>query len=58
VKVENGDLFADSHSIINNTFLSCIKSMYLGREVHTAEPETRGPSQLEADTATANLKKY
>jgi hypothetical protein len=65
VKDENGDLFADSHNILNrwkNYFsqllnvhnVSDVKQI----EVHTAEPLVSGPSRLEVEIAFTNLKKY
>jgi hypothetical protein len=65
VKDENGDLFMDSHNIMNrwkNYFsqllnvhnVSDVKQI----EVHKAEPLVPGPSRLEVETAIAKLKKY
>jgi hypothetical protein len=65
VKNENGDLLADSHSILNrwkNYFSQLLNvhnvSTVTHIEVHTAEPLVPGPSHLEAETAIAKLKKY
>jgi hypothetical protein len=55
VKDENGDLFADSHNILNrwkNYFSQLLN------EVHTVEPLVPGPSRLEVEIASAKLKKY
>jgi hypothetical protein len=46
VKDGNGDLFADSHDILNSR-----------KKVHMAEPSVSGPSHLEVETAIAKLKK-
>jgi hypothetical protein len=65
VKDENGDMLADSHSILNrwkNYFLQLLivhnVSDVRQIEVHTAEPFVPGPSHLEVETAIAKLKKY
>jgi hypothetical protein len=67
VKDENGDLLADSHSILNmwkNCFswllnvhvLSDVRQ--IGVRVHMAEPLVPDPSRLEVEVAIAKLKKY
>jgi hypothetical protein len=65
VKVENGDLLADSHNklkrwkndfsqLLNVHNVSDVRQI----EVHTAEPLVPGSSRLEMETAIAKLKKY
>jgi hypothetical protein len=65
VKVENGDLLAESHNILNrwkNYFSQVLKVHNVSDvrqiEVHTAEPLVPRPSRLEFEIAIANLKKY
>jgi hypothetical protein len=65
VKDENGDLLADSHSILNrwkNYFsqLLNVHNVSNGRQmkVHMAEPLVPGPSRIEVETVIAKLKKY
>jgi hypothetical protein len=64
VKDENGDLLADSNTILNrwNYFsqLLNVRNVIDVRqiEVHTAEPSVPGPSRLMVETAIAKLKKY
>jgi hypothetical protein len=65
VKDENGQLFADSHSVLNrwkNYFFQLLNVHNVSDvrqiEVHTVEPLVPGPSHLEVEIATAKLKKY
>jgi hypothetical protein len=65
VKDENGDLLADSHSILNRWkyYFSQLLNVHNVSdvsqiEVHTAEPLVPGPSRLEVEIAIAKLKKY
>jgi hypothetical protein len=65
VKDENGDLLADSHSILNrwkNYFSQLLNVHNVSDdrqiEVHTAEPLVLGPSRLEVEIGIAKLKKY
>jgi hypothetical protein len=65
VKDENGDLLADSHSILNrwkNYFSQSLNVHNVSDvrqiEVHTAEPLVPGPSRLEDEIAIAKLKQY
>jgi hypothetical protein len=65
VKDENGDLLADSHSILNrwkNYFSQLLNVHNVSDvrqiEVHTAKPSELGPSLLEVEIAIAKLKKY
>jgi hypothetical protein len=65
VKDENGDLLANSHSILNswkNYFSQLLKvhndSNVRQIEVHTAELLVPGPSRLGVEIAIAKLKKY
>jgi hypothetical protein len=65
VKVENGDLLADSHNILNswkNYFSQKLNVHNVGGvrtiEIHTAEPLVPGPSRLEVEIAIPKLKKY
>jgi hypothetical protein len=66
VKEENGDLFADSHNILNrwkNYGTSQLLNVHNVSdvrqiEVHKAEPLVPGPSRLEVAIAIAKLKKY
>jgi hypothetical protein len=62
VKDENGDLLADSHSILNmwkNYFSQLLNVHNVSDvrqiEVHTAEPLVPGPSHLEVEIAIAKL---
>jgi hypothetical protein len=64
VKDENGDLFADSHNILNrweNYFSQLLNVHNVSDvrqiEVHTVEPLVSGPSRLEVEIAIAKLKK-
>jgi hypothetical protein len=63
VKDENGDLFADSHSILNrwkgnfSQLLNVHKISDVWQiEIEMVEPLVPGPSRLEVDTALAKLK--
>jgi hypothetical protein len=63
VKDENGDLLADSHSILNrwkNYFSQLLNVHNVDDdrqiEVHTAEPLVPDPSCLEIEVAIARLK--
>jgi hypothetical protein len=63
VKDENGDLLADSHSILNrwkNYFYQLLNVHNVSDvrqiEVHTAEPLVPGPCRLEVEIAIAKLK--
>jgi hypothetical protein len=65
VKDENGDLFADSHSVFNrwkNYFSQLLNVHNVSDvrqiEVHSAEPIVPGPSCLEVEIAIEKLKKY
>jgi hypothetical protein len=65
VKVENGDLLADSHNILNRWKNYFSQLMYVHNvsdvgqiEVHMTEPLVPGPSHLEVQIALAKLKKY
>jgi hypothetical protein len=64
VKDENGDLFEDSHNILNRwNYFSQLMNVHNVSdvrqiEVHTAEPLVPGPSRLEVEIAIAKLKKY
>jgi hypothetical protein len=65
VKDENGDLFEDSHNILNGwkKYFSQLLNVHTVSdvrhiEVHTAEPLIPGPSRLEVEIAIAKLKKY
>jgi hypothetical protein len=62
---ENGDLFADSHNILNrmkNTSASYSVStvlmvlMVLGRDMHTVEPFVPDPNSFEVEIAIEKLK--
>jgi hypothetical protein len=64
-KDKNGDLLADSHSILNrlkNYFSQLLNVHNVSEvrqiEVHMAEPLVPGPSRLEVEIAIAKLKKY
>jgi hypothetical protein len=65
VKDENGDLLEDSHNILNRwkKYFSQLLNVHNVSEVrqievHTAAPLKPGPNRLEAEIATAKLKKY
>jgi hypothetical protein len=65
VKYENGDLLADSHSILNRWkhFFSQFLNVYNVSdvrqiEVHTSELLVPGTSSLEFEIAIATLKNY
>jgi hypothetical protein len=65
IKEENGDLLADSHSILNrwkNYFCQllnvCGVSDVRRTEIHTAEPLVPEPSSFEVEIATEKLKRY
>jgi hypothetical protein len=64
VKDENGDLLADSHTILNRwkNFSQLLNVHNVNDvrqvEVHTAEPLVPGPSCIEVKIALAKLKKY
>jgi hypothetical protein len=62
---ENGDLFADSHNILNrrkNYFSQLLNVHNVSDvrkiEVHTAKPLVPGPCRLEVEIFIADLKKY
>jgi hypothetical protein len=64
VKVEKGDLLADSHNILNrwkNYFSQLLNvhnvSDFRQTEIHIAEPLVPGPSRHEVEIAIAKLKK-
>jgi hypothetical protein len=65
VKEENGDLLADSHSILNrwkNYFCQLLSVSGVNdvrqTEIHTAEPLVPEPSSSEVEIAIENLKRY
>jgi hypothetical protein len=65
VKVENGDLLADSNIILNRwkSYFSQLLNVHdvsdvRQIEIHTAEPLVPGPSNLEVEISIAKLKKY
>jgi hypothetical protein len=65
VKDQNGDLLANTHNILNrrkNYFSQLLNVHNISDvrqiEVHTAEPLVPGPSCLEAEIATAKMRKY
>jgi hypothetical protein len=65
VKEENGDLLADSHSILNkwkNYFRQLLNEHGINdvrqSEIHTAEPLVPEPSSFEVETAIGKLKRY
>jgi hypothetical protein len=65
VKEENGDLFADSHSILNrwkNYFCQLLNAHGVNdvrqTEIHTAEPLLPEPSSSEVEIAIEKLKRY
>jgi hypothetical protein len=60
VKDENGDLFADSHSIVNrwkNYFLQLL-NVHRVIDVRQIEPLVLDPSPFEVEIAIAKLKRY
>jgi hypothetical protein len=65
-KYENGDLLADSHSVLNRwkNYLSQLLNVHNNVsdvrqiQIHTAEPLVPGPSRLEVEIAIVTLKKY
>jgi hypothetical protein len=63
MKDENGDLFADSHSILDRYFyFSQLLTVYRVSdvrhiEIHTAEPIVPDPSPFEVEIAIAKLKR-
>jgi hypothetical protein len=64
VKVENGDLLADSH-ILNwwKKYFSQLLNVHRVNdvrqlEIHTAQPLVPEPGPFEVETAVAKLKKY
>jgi hypothetical protein len=65
VNDETGDLFADSHCILNRwkNYFSQLLNVHNVRdfrqvEVHTAEPLVPGPNRIEVEIVIAKLKKY
>jgi hypothetical protein len=65
VKAENGDLLADSHSILNrwkNYFCQLLNVHGINdvrqTEIHTAEPLVPGPSFSEVEIRIGKLKMY
>jgi hypothetical protein len=65
VKEENGDLLADSHSILNrwkNYFCQLLNVHGINddrqTEIQTAEPLVPEPSSSEAEIAIEKLKRY
>jgi hypothetical protein len=65
VRDENGDLFADSNTILNRwkSYFSQLLNVHNVSdvrqiEIHTAEPLVPGLSQLEVEISIAKLKKY
>jgi hypothetical protein len=63
VKVENGNLLADSHNMLNRwkKYVSQLLNVHNVSdvrqiEVRTAEPLEPGPSRLEVENAIAKLK--
>jgi hypothetical protein len=64
-KDENGDLIADSHSILYRwkNYFSQLLNVHnvndvIQIEIRTTEPSVPGPSRLESEIAIAKLKKY
>jgi hypothetical protein len=64
-KDENGDLLADSNTILNRwkSYFSHLLNVhdvsYVRQiEIHTAEPLVPGPNHLEIEISIAKLKKY
>jgi hypothetical protein len=65
VKDENGDLLADSHTVLNgwknyfSQFLNVYRICDIRQiEIHTAGPLIPDPSPFEVEIAIAKLKKY
>jgi hypothetical protein len=68
VKEENGDLLADSHSILNGWKNNFCRLLNVHRvnvvndvrqtKIHTAEPLVPEPSSFEVEIATEKLKRY
>jgi hypothetical protein len=65
VKEENGDLYADSHNILNrrkNYFYQSLNvrkvSDVMQRGIHTGEPLVPDPNPFEVEIAIAKLKRY
>jgi hypothetical protein len=65
VKDENGELLADSNTILNRwkSYFSHLLNVHNVSdvrqiEIHTAEPLLPGPSHLEVEISIAKLKKY
>jgi hypothetical protein len=65
VKDENGDLLADSNTILNRqkSYFSQLLNVHdvsnvRQIEIHTAEPLVPGPTHLEIEISIAKLKKY
>jgi hypothetical protein len=65
VKAENGDLLADSHSILNrwkNYFCQLLNVHQVNdvrqTEIHKAEPLVPEPSSSEVEIAVEKLKRY
>jgi hypothetical protein len=65
VKDENGDLLADSNTILNRSksYFSQLLNVHDVNdvrqiEIHTAEPLVPGPSHFEVEISIAKLKKY
>jgi predicted nucleic acid-binding protein len=58
VRDENGDLLADSNTIVNRwkSYFSQLLDVQI--EIHTAEPLVPGPSHPEVEISIAKLKKY
>jgi hypothetical protein len=65
VKAENGDMLADSHSILNRwkNYFSQLFNVHRASdvrqiEIHTAEPLVPDPSPFELEIALAKLESY
>jgi hypothetical protein len=65
VREENGDLFADSHSILNRWKNYFCQLLYVHgvndvrqTEIHTAEPLAPEPNSFEVEVAIEKLKRY
>jgi hypothetical protein len=60
VKDENGDLFADSHNILNRSknYYSQLLNVHNVGDVRQTKVHMADPSRLEVEIAIANLKKY
>jgi hypothetical protein len=65
VEDENGDKLVDSHNVLNTwkNYFSLLLNVHSVSdvrhiEVHTGEPLGPGPSPLEIEIATTNLKRY